>query len=397
MKIAVLQSGNNGFFPRFYNNLFRALNEKGYEIALFSPRTGVNHRTQLNGQIFWGGRLNWHIHNLLYKITGLKDVYSTLDTLSLIRKLSKYRPDIIHLHVIGEGIMNLPLLIRYISRKNIPVVWTMHDCRAFTGGCPYFDEVGCDKWKTGCGKCPDHQYRSSIIDGTCWQWKIMKTSLTKLKYLTIVTPSKWLHDFVKQSFLKKYDCKVIYNGIDQSPFINADGSKLRESLGLINKKVVLGIAASWTSRKGFDSFKYLAATLPDDYKIVLVGTTPEDIPNIISLPRTSDVRLIASYYNMADVFCNPTLADNFPTTNIEALSSGTPVVTYSTGGSPEAIDLESGIVVEKGNKAMLAEAIKKICSSSEEYSRHLCLKRSEMFGLAQYDAYVSLYKNMLTH
>ncbi len=397
MKVAILQSGNNGFFPQFYNNLSSTLISKGHEIALFSPRTGVNHRTQLNGQIFWGGRLNWHIHNLLYNITGIKDVYSTLDTLNLIQKLSKFQPDIIHFHVIGEGILNLPLLIQYLSRKNIPIIWTMHDCRAFTGGCPYFDEISCDKWKTGCGKCPDTQYRSSRIDGTSLQWKIMKSSLTKLKNLTIVTPSKWLHDFVKQSFLKDYNCKIIYNGIDQYPFINANGTKLRESLGLTNKKVILGIAANWTARKGLDTFKYLASSLSDDYKVVLVGTINEEIPNIIKLPQTSDIKKIAAYYSMADVFCNPTLADNFPTTNIEALSAGTPIVTYSTGGSPEAIDCETGIVVEKGNKQMLAEAIKIICMSSEKYSRQLCLKRSQRFGMSQYDEYVSLYQKILNN
>lgn len=395
MKIAILQSGNNGFFPRFYNNLFKTLNDNGHEVALFSPRTGVNHRTQLSGQRFWGGRLNWHIHNILYHITGIKDVYSTLDTLDLIRKLGVFKPDIIHFHVIGEGILNLPLLIRYISKKKIPLVWTMHDCRAFTGGCPYFDEIGCDKWKTGCGKCPDTQYRLSKIDRTALQWKIFKKYLTGLKNLTIVTPSKWLHDFVKQSFLKDYDCQVIYNGIDQTPFNNTDGFNLRKSLGLTGKKVVLGIAASWTARKGLDSFKYLASALPEDYKIVLVGNIPDEIPNIIKLPPSSDVNLIAAYYNMADVFCNPTLADNFPTTNIEALSSGLPVVTYLTGGSPEEIDSTSGIAVEKGNKKLLTEAIIRVCESPDIYTAESCKRRSTNFGLSQYNKYMSLYNSIL--
>ena len=395
MKIAIIQSGNNGFFPNFYNNLGSVLKENGYNFALFSPRTGMNYRRQLNDQIFWGGRLNWHIHNFLYKITGIKDVYSTLDTLDLIIKLSKYKPDIIHLNVIGEAILNIPILTRYIAMKNIPIVWTMHDCRAFTGGCPYFDEVGCDKWKNGCGRCPDKQYRSSKIDGTRLQWNIMKKSLKSLKNLTIVTPSLWLHDFVKQSFLKEYDCKIIYNGINQTPFINADGYIIRNSLGLNNKKIILGVAASWTTRKGLDSFKFLASMLPEEYQIVLVGAISEDIPKVIKLPPTSNVNLMASYYKMADVFCNPTLADNFPTTNIEALSAGTPVVTYRTGGSPEAIDSKSGIVVEKGDKQSLAEAIVRICSSANEYSIDSCLERSKKFGVSQYNEYIALYKNIL--
>lgn len=395
MRIAVLQSGNAGFFPRFYNNLYNAINIQGHEASLFSPRTGVNHRTQLKGQTFWGSRLNWHIHNLLFKTTGIKDVYSTLDTLDLIRKLFKYKPDVIHFHVIGECIINLPLIIYYINKKNIPLVWTFHDCRTFTGGCPYFDEVGCDKWKTGCENCPDTKYRSSLIDNTKVQWKIMKRALTGLNNLTIVTPSKWLHDYVKQSFLKEYDCMVIYNGIDQSAFVKADGSQVRKSLGLDNKKIVLGIAANWTARKGLDSFKYLASILPNNYQIVLVGNVSENIPNAMILPPTSDICLLAAYYSMADVFCNPTLADNFPTTNIEALSAGTPVVTYKTGGSPEAIDYDSGIAVQKGNKQMLADAIIKVCTSNKYYSSAPCKDRSKLFGLSQYDGYVLLYQNLV--
>lgn len=395
MKIAILQSGNSGFFPRFYKNLHNAIKFHHYDVSLFSPRSGVNHRNILIDQIFWGGRLNWHIHNLLYKITGLKDVFSTLDTLDLIRKLSKFKPDIIHFHVIGEGILNLPLLMRFLVKKKIKIVWTMHDCRAFTGGCPYFDEIGCYKWKTGCGNCPDTHYRSSKIDKTNLQWKLMKRTLAGLDNLTIVTPSLWLQKFVKESFLKDYECKLIYNGLDISAFSCSDGYAMRKQLNLLDKKIILGVAASWTARKGLDSFKYLAKYLPPEYQIVLVGNINEEIPNIIKLPSTSNIKLLADYYNMADIFCNPTLADNFPTTNIEALAAGTPVVTYKTGGSPEALDNNTGIMVEKGNKKELLDAIIKMSSSLDKFSEIACKKRSECFGLTQYNEYVSLYNKIL--
>lgn len=395
MKIGVLQACNNGFFPHFYRNIFDALTRQGDTAVLFSPRNGSNYRTRLPGQIFWGSRLNWHVHSMLYKLTGVKDIYSTLDTLDLIYKIKQVKPDLIHLNVIGDCILNLPLFMRYISKHNIPVVWTMHDCRAFTGGCPYFDEVECYKWKFGCGNCNDTQYRTSLCDKTARQWRIMKTALTDIPRMTIVTPSMWLQKFVKQSYLKNYKCSVIYNGIDQGIFNSANGDIIRKNLGLTHKKIVLGVAASWTARKGLDSFKYLAYNLPDDYQVVLVGNLPENIPRIVNLPATSDIKEIANYYAMADVFCNPTLADNFPTTNIEALSVGTPVVTYRTGGSPEAVDTTSGLVVEKGNYTKLIKAVTEICTNKDCFSTESCKQRSKCFSTSQYDKYVSLFKNIV--
>src|SRR5690606_17211681 len=115
-------------------------------------------------------------------------------------------------------------------------------------------------------------------------------------------------------------------------------------------------------RKGLNDFLTLREILPDNYDIVLVGLKDNiNRPRGIKIiPRTEDVHQLAKLYSTADIFINPTYQDNFPTTNLEALACGTPVITYNTGGSPEAIDDETGIVVKKGDIAGLASAIKEI-------------------------------------
>ena len=154
MKVAVLQAGNNGFFPRFYRLLHEAAEKAGDECRLFLPNTGVNRRTdKLPGQHLFGSRVNWHIHYLLYRLFGLKDCWSVYSTLCLIYKIVFYRPQIINFHVVGDCVLCLPLLVWYVNKARTPIVWTMHDCRAFTGGCPYFDELSCDEWIKRCERC----------------------------------------------------------------------------------------------------------------------------------------------------------------------------------------------------------------------------------------------------
>ena len=180
--------------------------------------------------------------------------------------------------------------------------------------------------------------------------------------MTIVTPSKWLKALVEQSFLKEYPVNVIYNGIDLDVFhptkIHFD--KLPE---LNNKYLILGIVASeWSERKGLQDFLKLANILDKNkYQIILVGLSKQQIkklPNyVIGIERTGNVRELAGIYTQADVFFNPTYEDNFPTTNLESIACGTPVITYNTGGSPEAISKNTGVVIEKGKIENVAQWI----------------------------------------
>ena len=397
MKVAILHAGNSGFFPRYYKAIATAIEKEEDEVALFVPNSGRNKRTKLPHQITWGSRLNWFIHHKLYQLTGLQDIFSICETIMLVSKLKKYHPDIIHLNIINDKIINIPMLVQFINQYNIPVVWTMHDCRAFTGQCPYFDEVRCNRWKTGCGKCPQCE---SWIDNTHITWKIRCKWHTRIKNLTIVTPSQWLADFVKESFFQDIPVKVIYNGVDTNNFSRKSHIDVRNTYHLQEKRIVLGCAINWEPRKGIQYFEQLAEMLPENYQIVLIGNISEEKKlsltqkGIICTGRTQTLDELAAWYQTASVFCNPTLADNFPTTNIEALASGTPVVTFNTGGSPEAVDEHTGIIVEQGDVLVLREAIIEIAEHEDIYTSENCRLRSILFSNKQYDNYIKLFNEL---
>jgi len=223
-----------------------------------------------------------------------------------------------------------------------------------------------------------------------------------LDNLTIVTPSGWLKELVQESFLKEYPVEVIHNGIDLDTF-RPGTEYLPEQVQQINKKIILGVASVWDDRKGFKDFLNLSRLISDDYHIVLVGLDDEqlkDLPgNILGLARTENVQQLASIYSAAEVFINPTWSDNFPTTNIEALACGTPVITYDTGGSPEAVDEQTGFVVEKGNIAGILNGVKKITENSSEKIQESYRNRAKnkFDKIDRFNDYVRLYKTMLAN
>ena len=395
MKIVIIQSGNSGFFPRFYKSLAHAIEQNHDECILMVPNSGRNKQCILPHQYVWGTRLNWFIHSRWYKITGLQDIFSVFGTLHLLYLLRKHKPDIIHFNIINDKCLNIPLLVRYINKHHIAVVWTMHDCRAFTGQCSYFDEVNCSHWKNGCGNCPQCE---TWIDNTHRQWQLRQQWHTAFENLTIVTPSQWLASFVKESIFKKNQVEVIYNGVDTNKFIQKPNCNIYSKYHIDKKKkIVLGCSIHWESRKGITYFEQMAELLPKDYQIVLVGNISEDKKryltqkNIICIGRTSTLDEMVAWYQSAAVFCNPTLADNFPTTNIESLAAGTPIVTFQTGGSPDALDRNTGIVIEQRNLQQLCEAVKQVANHRDIYTIENCQKRSLLFSNEQYKQYVQLY------
>lgn len=399
MKVAILQSTFAGFFPRYYKALYDTLISGGNEVCVYGNKNSVNNRSNLSNQVLFGSRWNWHIHHFLYKIIGIREVFSFFDTLDLIFKIKRFGPDVIHLNVINSCILNMPMLVRYVNNNRIPVVWTMHDCRAFTAFCTYPDEQHCNEWKTRCKKCP---VLDTLIDNSRMQWKINYKWNGSFNNLTIVTPSQWLANFVHESFLNKYSLKVIYNGVDTKAFSTPSKFDVRKEYNInTNKKIVLGCAINWEPRKGLNFFEKLTEMLPSEYQIVLIGGIDKERKyqliqkNIICTGRTSTFDEMVAWYQNASVFCNPTLADNFPTTNIEALAAGTPIVTFRTGGSPEAIDEQTGIVVEQGDTNALCNAICTICEHRDRYTSDACRSRSQIFSLLQYEEYISLYRSLL--
>lgn len=323
-------------------------------------------------------------------------------TKNLIRAIDKVNPDIIHLHNVHGYYLNYQILFGYLARSRAKVVWTLHDCWAMTGHCTHFDEIGCEKWKTQCYDCPllHTSYKSWFFDRSPSNYKRKKTAFTSVKNMTIVPVSEWLERIVKQSFLKNYPRQVIRNGVDLSIFRPTE-SELRRKLQIDDDKaVLLGVASGWGRSKGLEDFCRLGEI--NKFQVVLVGVSEKVekqlLPSIIAVRRTTNQQELAAYYTMADIFVNPTHSDSFPTVNLEALACGTPVVTYRTGGSPEAIDENTGMAVEKGDFQALKSAIEVILQKGKGSYSEFCRKRAEQhFNKDERFAdYIRLYEKILS-
>ena len=369
----------------------------GFEVYTCCPESRSNKGKQVNHQICIGHRVLRNIHLFFGYLTGFNECFSVIDTINFLKKLDIIKPDIIHIHNLHGAYINVPMLFRYIKKNNIRVIWTLHDCWAFTGHCPHFTMVECNKWKTGCYSCPEKSsYPETLIDSSRYLYKMKKKWFTGVEDLTIVTPSMWLSDLVKQSFLQNYPVKVINNGIDLEVF-KPRNSKFREKYGISDKVfLILGIAFVWGEKKGLDVFVQLAKRLDTEkFKIVLVGTNDEvDLmlpSNIISIHRTSNQQQLAEIYSTADVFVNPTREETFSLVNIESLACGTPVITFCTGGSPECIDEKTGIVVPYNDTEKMISTIEMLRENMYFRSGD-CTKRAEKFSLQdKHMEYVRLY------
>lgn len=335
-------------------------------------------------------------HLLFSRATGID---GRLSLFAIKRFLSKHKEaSLIHLHNLHGYYLNLPYLFRYIKKHRIPVVWTLHDCWAFTGHCPHFTMAKCDKWKTGCHHCPQYrEYPQSLVDNSRWMYRWKKKWFTGVEDMTIVTPSQWLADLVKESFLKDYPVKVIHNGIDLKIF-KPTPSDFRERYEIpAEKSVLLGVAFGWGKRKGLDVFVELARRLePEKYQIVLVGTdekTDKLLPeNIISIHRTQNQTELAEIYTAVDLFVNPTREENYPTVNMESIACGTPVLTFRTGGSPEILTEKTGCVVPCDDIDALEQEILRICTINP-FSQADCLEHAKSFDMHErFEEYVKLYE-----
>lgn len=326
-------------------------------------------------------------------------------TEALISRIDEIQPDIIGLHNLHGYYINIESLFQYIHKRGIPIVWTLFDCWAFTGHCSYFDDINCRKWIEGCYSCPKtRKYPSSyLFDNSRRNYESKKMLFNIAPKLNIIVHSNWLKCLVEQSFLNGFPVHHIYSGIDLNVFKPRLSDSLRRRYGIENqKKIVLGVANIWDVRKGLSDFIKIYQILQKSVVLILIGLTKKQLkrlpPGIIGVERTENVEELASYYSLADVFVNPTYMDNFPTTNIEALACGTPVVTYDTGGSPEAIDEETGKVVCKGDIEGLIDAINEILDSDRNTLRSMCRDRAErLFDKDQrYLDYLNLYESIIS-
>lgn len=350
-----------------------------------------------------GSMLDERLHGIMSRLFDIHGLMSEHATKQLISYIERINPDIIHLHNIHGYYLNYPLLFKYLSKTNKPIVWTLHDCWAFTGHCAHYMYIGCDKWKDHCKKCPQTQAypKSFFLDNSKRNFDLKKKYFSMPQKMVLVPVSKWLEKDVKQSFLTKHKIVQIYNGIDTDVFAPKLSREIFKKYNIPEgKKIILGIASNWY-RKGLNDFFQLANIIDDNYVILLVGVNQKEIDilpkGIIGIKRTQNVEELVKLYSAATIFFNPTWEDNFPTTNIEALACGTPVITYDTGGSPEAIENGIGYIIEKGDIKSALENIHKISQNGKSFYTDMCrnsvLKRFNKDE--RYNEYFDLYCKML--
>ncbi|MBO5341831.1 MAG: glycosyltransferase [Lachnospiraceae bacterium] len=339
-----------------------------------------------------------YAHVLMTRIFDRHGLHSKRATKHLIRDIKDYNPDVIHLHNIHGYYLNYELLFAFLKEYKKPVVWTMHDCWAFTGHCSYYSEVNCDKWKESCGRCPQKKtYPTSIfMDASKGQFIRKKEAFTGIDNLIIVTPSKWLESEVKKSFLSKYETIVINNGIDLNVF-KPTVSDFKERYKLQDKKILLGVANVWSKGKGLEDFLKIAAMLGEQWKVVIVGIDSKlakKIPKeILAIPRTSSVKELAKIYTAADVYFNASVEETMGLTTVEAMACGTPAVVYNKTAVPEVVTTESGVVVKAGDLNAVKESVEAIANNAEWIEK--CRRQaSNYLPKSKYGQYIVLYQKM---
>lgn len=344
-----------------------------------------------------GSDFDMRMHGIQNRLFDNHGLVSKNATKLFIDKIKEINPDIIHLHNIHGYFINYELLFNYLKEWGGPVVWTLHDCWPFTGHCAYYTYANCNRWQTQCYNCPQSKsYPSSLLlDKSETNFRKKREAFLGLQNMTLVPVSEWLKRELSKSFLKEYPTLTIHNGIDTDVFRPTTTIKKDN-----NSHTLLGVASVWDKRKGLDEFVHLRRSLPPNYTITLIGLSNRQISKlpdgITGIQRTENLTELAHLYSEATVFVNPTLEDNFPTTNLEALACGTPVITYNTGGSPESIDNKTGIIVPYKDRDSLVEAIRYACEK-ERFSSVDCRNIAETKFNKQkaFMKYINLYNSLL--
>ncbi|MFN3489630.1 MAG: glycosyltransferase family 4 protein [Emticicia sp.] len=336
--------------------------------------------------------------------------------------------DIIHLHWINFGFLSLKSLEK-LFKLNKPIVWTLHDMWAFTGGCHHSGD--CENYQISCGNCVQYLKNPSPTDlsNKIWQRKntIFDRSLRlrsgngQLRSkgdITIIGCSQWLSNRAKKSsLLKDFSVKAIPNPLDTGLFSPQNKAEARTKLGLpIDKKLILFVAAKvsviW---KGFSYFQEALEILKtqlthnEDIELVVLGES--DAETIQKLPfkahalgRISDVNQIVSVYSAADVFVTSSIQENLPNTIMEAMACGTPAVGFEVGGIPEMIEHQqngmppNGFLAKYKSAESLAEGIKWVLfeANHEELSKNARQKVLDNYSeKVVIERYLEIYKSMI--
>lgn len=374
-------TANWGSTGKIAEGIGQAAIKQGWESFIAYGRDMNPSESQL---IKVGNQFDVYAHYARHRLFDGEGLGSKGPTKNLIKKIEQIAPDIIHLHNIHDHWLNYPILFDYFATIDTPIVWTFHDCWAFTGGCAYFEIPPCDKWRTQCGQCP---LRKRKIDKSKEQYNKRRELIATLaNRLTIVPVSKWLEDLCKDSMLGNSKIKLIHNGIDVSKFnVRADSTQ--------KVPLVLGVANVWDYRKGLDDFIKLREILPKEIKFILAGLTESQIKKLPSgikgITKTQNIDELADLYNQAIVLSSR--YEGLPMVLLEAMSVGLPLISFACQCGPRDVITHdfNGLLIPEGNVQGLADAIIKIIENpslrvrlghnsfekSSEYNKDIIMNR----------------------
>lgn len=363
----------------------------------FNPST--SHLLRIGG--------NWSVisHTLKTRFFDRQGFGSYCATSTLLKKFDEIKPDIFQFHNLHGNFLNLPLILRYAIEKNIPIVWSLHDCWSMTGHCTHFVKIGCERWKTECYRCPlKAEYPNSwLFDQSRRNFREKKKLIEAIPQLSIISGSEWLASIAAESYFKGRTIHVIPDGIDTDIFQpRNNGILLRRKLGIEGKFVILATGTGWGEDKGFYDYGKLKKMLSDDYAIVLVGLSPEwlsKIPEgVIGLPRTKTPQELSEYYSMADCVISLSRMESFGLTPVEGYACGTPAIVYDTTALPELITPETGFVA----KFLDVEDVKQKVELLKARGKANYSERCHEIAVEKYDRrkcyaeYLKIYNAMLS-
>lgn len=367
--------------------------EQGWDCYIVYGRNNTPSRSKL---IRVGTSFDIYEHYIENRLFDNEGLASRRATKKLIEKIILINPDIIHLHNIHDHWLNYKLLFEYLNQTNIPIVWTFHDCWAFTGHCAHFVNNKCFKWIDKCSKC---RQTRSLIDYSLRNFLLKKTLFTSNKNLHIVAVSDWLGKLCQMSLFKNMDIRVIENGIDLSlfkPSYTPFYYKISD-----DKFVIMAVSSQWKGgNKGLDDYFKMSKILKDDEIIVLVGVHEDlrnNLPsNIIGICRTNNQQELASLYTRANVITSLSSAETFGLTIIEGNACGTPAVVYDNTAPPSLITSETGFVVPNEDYKAAYDAIQVIKSKGKKSYFKACIELAKKYDHNECSMkYVELYRSLI--
>jgi glycosyltransferase involved in cell wall biosynthesis len=345
------------------------------------------------------------LHAVISRL-GLNDIHA-IRTFWLPQHKDYQEADIVNLHSIHSGYFNY-LALPYLTRTK-PTVWVLHDVWPFTGHCAA--SYDCDRWKTGCGKCPHPDTWPAVRrDGTVWEWKLKKWAYER-SHLSIIVPSRWMEGFVRQGLLSHFPVYFIPHGVDLETYQPWPVGEVRKKLGIPQEKKVILISSVHLTqkRKGGDllvkTLQLLPASLKKDVVLLTMGRDGEAISkaaqmNSVHLGYIENEKQKAMAYAASDIFLFPTRWDNCPLGVLESMACGTPIITTNIGGVPELVrEGLNGMVIPPESPEALAGAVIKVLEDDplrlymREQRRRIAVEEYSLD--LQIARYVDLYKNIL--